>query len=141
MREPGASWSTILVTVGQVEASLHKWLSQHHGLGLTDYRALTLLSEAPARELRISELAEAVGLTQSSTTRLVERLEAKGFVERDTCPDDGRGIFAVITDVGLGLAHDLVDEYRERLVALLGDVDEAAGDSKAAFHTIGDFVR
>lgn len=119
MQEPGASWATVVTTVGEIEATLNKWLSQRHGLGLTDYRALSLLSEAPDHELRITELATQVGLNQSSTTRLVARLEAKGLVVRDTCPDDGRGIYAVLTEDGLALVRDLTETYNERLRALL----------------------
>ncbi len=138
MQEPGASWATIVATVGKVEATLNRWLSQNHGLGLTDYRALILLSEAPDRELRITELAARVGLNESSTTRLVVRLEAKGFVTRDTCPDDGRGVYAVITDAGLALSHDLAEAYNERLGALLTNLTAAPGEARRAFHLITD---
>ena len=78
LTEPDDSWATVVATVSRIETSLNLWLSQSHGLGLTDYRALALLSEAPDRELRISELAIRIGLNQSSTTRLVGRLELKG---------------------------------------------------------------
>ena len=119
MQEPGASWTTVTASVGEIEAALNKWLTQSHGLGLTDFRALTLLSESPDRELRITELSTQVGLNQSSTTRLVARLETKGLVVRDTCPDDGRGIYAVITEAGLTLVQTLAKSYNERLVALV----------------------
>lgn len=138
MREPGASWTTVVATVGEVESRLNKWLSQHHGVGLTDYRALTLLSGAADRELRITELAAQVGLNQSSATRLVGRLEAKGLVARDTCPDDGRGVYAVITDTGLTLVHELADRYNERLRALLSSTSAASGTTGQAFRAIAD---
>ena len=65
---------------------------------LSDYRALDLLTHSPDHELRITELANRLGLKQSSATRLVERLEDKDLVFRDTCPEDGRGVYAVVTE-------------------------------------------
>lgn len=139
MQEPGASWTTVVITVGEIEATLNKWLSQRYGLGLTDYRALTLLSEAPDRELRITELATQVGLNQSSTTRLVARLEAKVFMVRDTCPDDGRGIYAVLTEPGLALVRDLTRTYNERLGALLASTVATDTERSRAFNAITSF--
>lgn len=139
MQEPGASWTTVVTTVGEIEATLNKWLSQRYGLGLTDYRALTLLSEAPDRELRITELATQVGLNQSSTTRLVARLETKAFAVRDTCPDDGRGIYAVLTESGLALVRDLTETYNERLGALLASTIATDAEISRAFNAITSF--
>ena len=142
MTEPGDSWATVVATVGRIETSLNLWLSQRHGLGLTDYRALALLSRASDHELRISDLAVRVGLNQSSTTRLVGRLELKGLVTRDTCPEDGRGVYAVITKTGLGLTHELTTSYSEKLIKLLTTPPTATTTSTAnrAFRTIADLT-
>ena len=51
--------------------------------------------------LRMSQLAEAVLLTRSGLTRLVDRLERRGLVERRKCPSDARGFLAVLTEEGL----------------------------------------
>ena len=48
----------------------------------------------------MQDLADKVGLGQSSITRLVGRLEAAGFAYKDLCPSDKRGVYAVITDEG-----------------------------------------
>jgi DNA-binding MarR family transcriptional regulator len=77
------------------------------------------LSQAADKELRVSELAQRVGLNQSSATRLVSRLEAKELVRRDTCPDDRRGVYAVITEQGEALLSDLRTPYEERVRELL----------------------
>ena len=142
MAEPGDSWATVVATVGRIETSLNLWLSQRHGLGLTDYRALALLSRASDHELRISDLAVRVGLNQSSTTRLVGRLEFKGLVTRDTCPEDGRGVYAVITETGLDLTHELTTSYSEKLTKLLTTPPTATTSSTAnrAFRTIADLT-
>jgi DNA-binding MarR family transcriptional regulator len=48
----------------------------------------------------MSELADSVLLSRSGMTRLVDRLEREGLIERDQCADDGRGWFAVLTGRG-----------------------------------------
>jgi DNA-binding MarR family transcriptional regulator len=67
---------------------------------LSWYDVLFALSEAAQHKLRLHELAQAVLLSRSNVTRLVDRLEAAGLVEREQCPIDRRGSFAVITDAG-----------------------------------------
>jgi DNA-binding MarR family transcriptional regulator len=60
------------------------------------------LSEAPGRNLRMSDLASACALSLSGMSRIVSRLEAQGLVERERVSGDGRGLNAVLTDAGLG---------------------------------------
>ena len=67
-----------------------------------EYSALLQLAEAPGRRKRMSELAEGIILTRGGVTRLIDRLEADGLVERDQSSSDGRGTEAVLTEAGLG---------------------------------------
>lgn len=117
-----AAWSQVAVFAAAVDASLGKWLADSRGIGLTDYRALAHLRRASDKELRVSELAQRIGLNQSSVTRLVSRLEAKNLTYRDTCPDDGRGIYAVITERGEALLDELHESYEEKVRQLLGNI-------------------
>ncbi|MER6345169.1 MarR family winged helix-turn-helix transcriptional regulator [Streptomyces sp. NPDC001595] len=66
----------------------------------TEYLALMHLSEAPGRQLRMSDLAEACEMSLSGTTRVVHRLESQGFVQRVRCAEDARGWNAALTDAG-----------------------------------------
>lgn len=139
------AWSLIVATVTEIEAGLNRWLSGSHGIGLTEYRAIVHLSKEPDHELRITELAERVGLNQSSTTRLVGRLEAKGLAIRDTCPDDGRGVYAVVTDQGISLCAELARPYANKLTELLKGMTAGRTRSDArlirdAFHHTGDLI-
>jgi DNA-binding MarR family transcriptional regulator len=70
-------------------------------LSLSEYSGLMYLSEAPGRHMRMSELAAACNLSLSGMTRVVNRLEKQGFVQRAKCDEDGRGWNAVLTDSGL----------------------------------------
>ncbi|MCM0674810.1 MarR family winged helix-turn-helix transcriptional regulator [Micromonospora phytophila] len=66
-----------------------------------DYLALMHLSEAPHRQLRMSELAAACDMSLSGMSRVVHRLEGQGLIQRVRCEQDGRGWNAVLTDAGL----------------------------------------
>ncbi len=75
-------------------------LSSEHGLPLTSYEVLLFLADSPEGEMRMSELAESVLLSRSGLTRLVDRLESEGLVERTACASDLRGANALITPAG-----------------------------------------
>lgn len=118
-RNLSAAWAQIAAVVTAVDATLGKWLVDNYSIGLTEYRAILHLSRESDRELRISELAHRVGLSQSSVTRLVGRIESKQLAFRDTCPDDGRGVFAVITDSGLDVVEEIREPYEAKICELL----------------------
>jgi DNA-binding MarR family transcriptional regulator len=83
-----------------VERELSLALQSRHAIGLSEYRSLEHLAGSEGSELRMQDLADKVGLGQSSITRLVGRLETAGFAYKDLCPSDKRGVYAVITDAG-----------------------------------------
>jgi DNA-binding MarR family transcriptional regulator len=70
-------------------------------LSLAAYDVLLQLGDAPEFSLRMTELAEAVLLSRSGLTRLVDRLERAGLVRRSRVREDGRGVAATLTDRGL----------------------------------------
>lgn len=121
VRNLSAAWAQVAAIVAAVDTTLGKWLVDNYGIGLTEYRAVLHLSRASDRELRITELAHRVGLTQSSVTRLVGRMESKDLAFRDTCPDDGRGVYAVITDGGLEAVANIREPYEAKICELLSD--------------------
>jgi DNA-binding MarR family transcriptional regulator len=61
---------------------------------------LLFLADSPDGRMRMSELADSVLLSRSGLTRLVDRLERDGLLEREQCEEDARGYFAAITDRG-----------------------------------------
>lgn len=113
------AWSNVLALHAYVERLLGQALQRRHGVGLSEYRALECLARAADGELRMQELADKVGLGQSSVTRLVGRLDTAGFVVRDLCPDDKRGVYAVITDEGRGRYAAARGTYAEVLSSAL----------------------
>jgi DNA-binding MarR family transcriptional regulator len=100
MPKKSDAWLKLIQVVANVEADLGKVLQAQHGLGLSEYRALEILSRSQNFELRMQELASHLLLNQSSVSRMVERLERSGLTVRDLCPDDKRGVYTVLTAKG-----------------------------------------
>ncbi len=118
-------WLQVTSFVAEVDAGLGAWLAERHGVALTEYRALRNLSAAPEKELRVNELARRIGLNQSSVTRLLGRLEAKQLTRRETCFEDGRGVYAVITEQGEALLDAAHEPFEGRIQQIL---DQVRGD-------------
>lgn len=96
-----AAWRALARAVLVIPRVLDADLLQKEGLNVTEYNVIMNLSEAPERSLRMSELANYVSITVSGLTRVVERLERQGLVERVRAASDGRGQVAVLTKEGL----------------------------------------
>src|SRR4051794_10852014 len=95
------AWRTFLQAHARVTRRLDEELQAAHGLSLAEYDALLQIAHAPGRRVRMNVLAERVILSRSGITRLIDRLEAAGSVERIACRTDARGQEAVLTGVGL----------------------------------------
>src|SRR6202043_925346 len=81
-------------------AALERELGERHGLGVSDFEVLERLAESEQRKFRAQDLAEAVHLSQSALSRLVDRLTRHGLVERGGCDVDRRGVYVVLTEAG-----------------------------------------
>jgi DNA-binding MarR family transcriptional regulator len=95
-----AAWRGFLQTYAVVVRELDAELQAAHGLPMSSYDVLVTLESAPEGKLRMRELADRVLLSRSGITRLVDRMEREGLIERRDCPDDARGLLAVLTDSG-----------------------------------------
>jgi DNA-binding MarR family transcriptional regulator len=123
------AWGRVLVLHARIEQELGKALHRRHGLGLSEYRALGKLVAGPQGGLRMQELAEAIGLNQSSVSRMCARLEDAGLTLRDLCEDDRRGVYSVITDAGRKRYAETEPTYCSVLRTAL---DKAASDPELA---------
>jgi DNA-binding MarR family transcriptional regulator len=95
------AWRSFLRAHARLVRVLETELVAEHPITLGGYDVLVQLAEAPERRLRMAELAEAVLLSRSGVTRLVDRLEDAGLVSRERFDGDGRGIVAVLTTAGV----------------------------------------
>jgi DNA-binding MarR family transcriptional regulator len=96
-----APWRAFVTAHAHVSRRLDEDLRAEHGLSLQEYVSLLILAESPERRLRMGRLAEALTLSKSGATRLIDRLVADGFVERVSCSSDARGAEARLTDAGV----------------------------------------
>jgi DNA-binding MarR family transcriptional regulator len=114
------AWRGFLRVHSALVKALDAELLAEHRLPLNSYEVLINLQAAPGRRRRMAELADSVLLSRSGMTRLVDRLERDGLLERDTCTSDGRGCFAVLTDKGeemlLRARATHLDGVRERFL-------------------------
>lgn len=95
-----AAWRGFLRVHSALFSQLDTDLTAVNDLPLRSYEVLLLLEDAPEHRLRMSDLSRSVLLSASGVTRLVDRLEREGLVERERCPEDGRGYNAVLTEAG-----------------------------------------
>jgi DNA-binding MarR family transcriptional regulator len=113
------AWRGLLRVHSALVKALDAELVAEHDLPLTSYEVLITLQAAPDRRRRMAELADSVLLSRSGMTRLVDRLERDGLLERDTCTSDGRGTYA-LTDKGEALLQEArrthLDGVRERFL-------------------------
>jgi DNA-binding MarR family transcriptional regulator len=94
------AWRGLLRAHALLVKRLDAELESAHGLPLTSYEVLLHLAHTEGGKMRMCDVAESVLLSRSGLTRLVDRLERDGYVERVQCPDDARGSFARLTDAG-----------------------------------------
>ncbi len=92
------------------------------------YDVLLELKRAPEGRLLHNAIGGKILLSKSNVTRVVDRLEAKGFVRREDCPGDRRSSFVVITEAGRALQARMWIDYRVSLEKRIGarlSVEEA----------------
>ncbi len=95
-----ALWQDFLRAHAQVSDRIEDDLQERAGFPVTWYDVLFHLSEAPKGKMRMLDLADKVRFSRSGLTRLVDRIEHAGYIEREPDPQDRRGVAAVLTAAG-----------------------------------------
>src|SRR2546423_11139546 len=94
------AWRAFLSTAQLLMDQLDRELQRDAGMPHAYYEILVVLSEAPQRTLRMSELAARTLSSRSRLSHAVAKLEQHGWVTRRDCPTDRRGQLAELTDAG-----------------------------------------
>jgi len=94
------AWRGLLRAHACLAKRLDAELEQAHGLPMSSYEVLGHLEESSGGRMRMCELAEQAQLSRSGLTRLVDRLERDGLLERCSCDHDARGSYACLTASG-----------------------------------------
>lgn len=94
------TWRSFLATSELLYGALDRQLQRDAGITHASYIVLAMLSEAPGRSMRMSELASLANSSPSRLSHAVARLQERGWIRREPAPKDGRGTVAVLTDEG-----------------------------------------
>jgi MarR family transcriptional regulator, 2-MHQ and catechol-resistance regulon repressor len=100
--------------------SLSRELEAECGIPLTWFEVLVRLTRAPEGHLRLTDLAGSLMLSSSGTTRLVDRIEAAGLIERVACPGDRRVVHVGLTEQGEELLEAATPVHRRGIERQLG---------------------
>ena len=113
------AWSHLLGAHALALRAIEKRLAAAGQPPLAWYDVLLELERAGG-ELRVGELGERLVIEPHNVTRLLDRLEAKGLLERRRAADDQRGVWAVLTRRGAALRRDMWTHYRATIRETLG---------------------
>jgi DNA-binding MarR family transcriptional regulator len=117
------AWQAFLGAAALVDRRLDQQLKEDAGISHQQYEILVRLAAHPDREMRMTELADAVLNSKSGLTYQVSQLEKAGLVRRRSCTSDDRAVYAVLTAKGTTLlqraAPGHVALVREVLVDVL----------------------
>jgi DNA-binding MarR family transcriptional regulator len=114
-------WSELEDQHARVREALERALQREHRLSLTEYEVLRRLANSPEGHRRIQELADEIHLSQSALSRLVQRLEDDGYVCRNVCDFDRRGVYACVTEAGRKAQTDAHPTHVSVLADTLSD--------------------
>ena len=130
------SWRAYLRATRELVVALDRDL-QCHGVSLSEYELLSMLSESEGDRRRMSALADLIVQSRSRVTHTAARLERRGWVRRTPAPDDGRGVVLELTPEGRATVERVavvhVESVRRHLVDVLSPADfRALGAAMAA---------
>lgn len=95
---------------------------KENDLTLQQYNVLRILRGQKSNAIKVSDITDRMLDKNSNTSRLVDKLLAKGLAERTSCPSDRRAVDVIITESGLALLTKLdpvLEEWENKLSASL----------------------
>ncbi|MBW4078908.1 MAG: MarR family transcriptional regulator [Acidobacteria bacterium] len=119
----------LLETNARLSKSLGLELEAQCELPLAWFEVLLQLRKSPNGRLKMAQVADAIVHSTGGTTRLIDRLEQAGLVERQLCPSDRRAIHVAITDLGNAKLDEALSVHLEYLQDTL--VSRLSADERA----------
>jgi DNA-binding MarR family transcriptional regulator len=114
------AWGAFFVTHALAVKQIEERLAGHVPLSLDEYDVLLAIDRSMIGRVRFSELADRAVCTRSGITRMIKRLEDRGFIGRVSCEHDRRGVFAVLTGEGKSAMKDTWRRYSKEIGELFG---------------------
>lgn len=110
------AWGSFFLSNALAVKQIEERLGRDSPLSLDEYNMLLGISRSKEGKVRFSALASAMVFTRSGVTRVASRLEKKGFLERQQCPEDRRGAYAVLTKKGKDAMHETWKRYSIEII-------------------------
>ncbi len=137
------SWIRMIWGIKALLNALDRQLRDHAGMSHDDYQILSRLHRAPARTLRMTELAREIGFSPSRLSHAMSRMEEAGWIDRRPSTVDRRGTDASLTDQGLRVVEDAsaghLELVRRAVFQTLGS--ERAAATAEALDEVGRSAR
>jgi MarR family transcriptional regulator, 2-MHQ and catechol-resistance regulon repressor len=133
------TFGLLLEAHSRLTRALDADLQASDGITLQTFEVLLRIARADGGRISMSDLADGVAITTGGVTRLADRLQKDGLVQRVSCPSDRRVVYLALTDAGhrtLGVALQHHLDSLDRHVA-----GRIAADDLPAVHRTLDTLR
>lgn len=108
-------WRSLQSTYLSTASALERALDESCDLGLSEFEVLDLVAATQHEQCLMRDLVERTPMTQSALSRIVDRLQKAGLVERQECGFDRRSMFVAMTDKGASVHAEARRVYRSLL--------------------------
>ena len=132
------AWRAVLNTHARLTGAIERALADHGLPPLAWYDVLWALQRS-GKTLRMGELADAATISRSGLTRLVDRLEAEGLLERRPAKDDRRAIEVTVTAAGSRLLRRMWPVY-EQVLREAFEAKLSRADARAVSAALGKLI-
>jgi DNA-binding MarR family transcriptional regulator len=132
------AWRGYLAMQARLQAELNRQLQADSDLSLADFDVLVALTDRDGEQVRVRDLAEALQWEKSRLSHHLTRMQRRGLVGREECPDDARGAFVVLTPQGRAAVERAAPAHVAAVQELV--FDRLDPDQVAALARIADSV-
>jgi DNA-binding MarR family transcriptional regulator len=132
------AWLSLIGVIIRLPAALDAQLQRDAGLSHFEYMVMVNLSNADDHVLRMSQLAALCHSSLSRLSHVVARLERRGWLRRDPCPDDGRATLATLTDDGFATLASAAPGHVDAVRAYV--IDALDPEQLGQLSAIGDTI-
>ena len=105
-------WTDVVNDLARAQARLMSEVEHDSGVAASSFIVLTSLLRAEQHRLAMSSLSATLGMTSGGFTKLADRLERAGLLERQSSPSDRRIVYAVLTADGSAAAELAAAAFR-----------------------------
>jgi DNA-binding MarR family transcriptional regulator len=109
------AWRAVVTSHAAVTERVQRALAAADLPPLSWFEVLSAVRTSPTGRPRMSELAEWLTLSRGGITKLVDRLQEAGYLERVSCAEDRRSLFAALTPAGERMLGEMQEVYESEL--------------------------